>query len=190
MHSARGKKRTNPQASRPFEGTATGPTLHYALVPRSVPFVNDGRFWSDHDLVKRAPRLAITQDRVRNRFELLFCDRRWRILHGLTATSVPKAKRIADEFYPGLGAHWTDLNVTARAAARYMKRLRDEQGCSFCHRAPGEHGVSQIQVRQARICADCVAEFYEDIHPSRQQQADRTQASRRRQPGRRTPNTR
>lgn len=160
MRAAIPRKRLSRRLSRPFEGTATGPTLHYAVVPPSIPFINDGRFWSGDRLVKRAPRLAITQDRVRKRVELQFCDSRWRILSGMSAPSVTEAKRIAEQFYPGLDVYWIDLKINAGAADRYMKRLRREQGCSFCNRAPGEHGVSQLQIRQARICADCVSEFY------------------------------
>jgi hypothetical protein len=190
MRSASRTKRNNRKASRPFEGISTGPTLHYAVVPKSIPFVNDGSFWSGHSLVKRAPRLAITQDRLRRRVELHFCNSRWRILHGISAPSVSKAKHLAEQFYPGLDEHWVDLSVTAAAGDRYMKRLRREQGCSFCDRAPGEHGVSQIQVRQARICADCVAEFYKDLRPSPKKASSRRASRRTRQRQGTAPNTR
>jgi hypothetical protein len=48
-----------------------------------------------------------------------------------------------------------------------MERLRREHGCSFCHRAPGEHGVSQVQVGTSRICANCAAQFHKDMAPRR-----------------------
>jgi hypothetical protein len=147
----------------PFEGSATGPSLHYAHVPRSVRFVNRGRFWSNGRLVKRAPRLVITQDTVEQGVDLCFCNSRWRILHAIAATSVAEAKREAERFYPGLSSHWVDLRVTQAGVRRYMERLRREEGCSFCHRAPGEHGVSQVQVGDCRICADCVAEFHKEL---------------------------
>jgi len=161
-------RRSRSRASaRPFEGSATGPSLHYVLVPDDIPFVNRGRFWSGGRLVGRAPRLVITQDRVLKGVDLWFCDNRWHIRHGTSAPSVAEAKRRAEQFYPGLAAHWTDLRVTAATARRYMERLRREHGCSFCHRAPGEHGVSQAQAGEARICASCVADLHKEMDPER-----------------------
>jgi len=162
------QRRSRPNASdRPFEGSATGPSLHYVLVPREIPFVNRGRFWSNGRQVRRAPRLVITQDRIQKRVDLWFCGNRWKVLHATSARSVGAAKREAERFYPGLAPHWIDLGVTEVASRRYMERLRREEGCSFCHRAPGEHGVSQILAGTSRICADCVAEFYEELAPHR-----------------------
>ena len=130
---AKHRKANLPVPARPFKGTATGLSLHYALVPRSVRFVNNGRFWSGGHLVDRAPRLVISQDRVRQGVDLWFCDKRWRIRQGTGASSVEEAKRTAEQFYPGLAPHWVDLRVTEAAARRYMERLRREEGCSFCH---------------------------------------------------------
>jgi hypothetical protein len=133
------------------------------VVPRDLPFVNNGRFWSGKELVKRAPRLAITQDLVRHEVNLLFCDNRWRILNATSDISVKAAKQSAERFYPGLAAYWVDLRVSESDAERYMARMRRYHGCSFCRRAPAEHGGTQIQVRQTRICAECITGFYRDL---------------------------
>jgi hypothetical protein len=133
-------------------------------VPDDLPFVNKGRLWSGSELVKRAPRLAITQDRVRHEVNLLFCDKRWHIVNATGDVSVEAAKESAERFYPGLTPHWVNLRVSETDAERYMERLRRFHGCSFCRRAPAEHGGSQIQVRRTRICSDCITEFYNDLH--------------------------
>jgi hypothetical protein len=135
----------------------------YAIVPEKVPFVNKGRLWSGSELVPRAPRLAITQDRIAKEVNLFFCDDHWRIVSATSDTSVQAAKQSAERFYPGLAPHWVDLDVTETDAERYMEVLRRKQGCSFCRRAPAEHGGDQIQVRRARICAACITEFYNDL---------------------------
>jgi hypothetical protein len=153
----------------PFEGIGSGPTLHYVIVPDHLPFVNKGRFWSGSELVKRAPRLAITQDRLRHQVNLLFCDNRWHIVNAASDTSEEAAKLSAERFYPGLASHWVDLKVSEAVAARYMERLRRYQGCSFCRRAPAEHGGSQVQVRQTRICSACITEFYNDLQQKDEQ---------------------
>jgi hypothetical protein len=158
--------RRRPHKSRghaPFKGIASGPTQHYVIVPRDLPFVNNGIFWSGNELVKRAPRLAITQDLVLHEVNLLFCDSRGRILSATSDISVKAAKQSAEGFYPGLASHWVDLGVSEEDAERYMVRMRRYHGCSFWRRAPAEHGGSQIQVRQTRICAECVTDFYRDL---------------------------
>jgi hypothetical protein len=147
----------------PFEGIGSGPTLQYAVVPDDLPFVNRGRFWSGDQLVEKAPRLAITRDFVTGEAHLLFCDEKWQILHGIGAASVDEARREAESFYPGLERHWVDLGITDVKAEAYMERLRRSQGCSFCRRAPAEHGGTQFQVRRTRICGDCVRNFHAQL---------------------------
>jgi hypothetical protein len=152
-----------PHARRgpaPMGGMATGPTVHWVAVPRSVPFRNRGSFWAGDKLLQRQPNLAICQDRVRSCFVLLFCDRRWSIRGATTAASVAEAKSTAERYYPGLLQHWVSAGVTARQAERYMQRLRDEYGCSFCGRAPGEQNGSQFESKGARICSSCIRRFH------------------------------
>lgn len=150
-------------AGRPFMGIASGPSLYYAIVPDEIPFVNKGRLWSGDQLVKRAPRLVICQDRVRNEFNLLLCDRRWRITACVGAMTIEETRNLAESFYPGLSPHWVDLGLTEKAAEQYMERLRRSQGCLFCRRTPAEHGGTQVQVGRVRICSQCVQKFYKDL---------------------------
>ena len=142
-------------------GMATGPTVHWVSVPTSVPFRNRGSLWLGDKPLRRQPNLAICQDRVRKCFDLLFCDRRWHIRGATTAQSVVDAKRTAERFYPGLSPHWVNAGVTEKQAERYMQRLRDEHGCSFCGRAPGEQDdESQFESKRARICSSCIERFH------------------------------
>ena len=160
------RTRSAVKHDRPPEGSATGPTLQFAIVPRQVPFVNRNRFWSGSTLVKRAPRLWVTADRVGGGVDLWFCDSRWCVRNATHASSASEAEQVAESFYPGLRPYWTRLRVSDRTAAQYLDRLRREDGCSFCRRAPAEHGSSQIQAGGARICKLCVGEFYEDLFKS------------------------
>jgi hypothetical protein len=142
----------------PFAGTASGPTLRWVNVPRSVPFRNEGAFWVGGRLLTRQPRLAICADLVRGVVTLVFCNRRWAIIAMMGSPTAETAVREAERYYPGLRSHWIDGRVTGREAARYLKRLRDEEGCSFCRRAPVEVPTegAMFAVRQSRICSDCV----------------------------------
>ena len=155
------------QNSEPPAGIGSGPTVQYVIVPRSVPFVNRGRFIVGGRTLGRVPRLTIGQDRIRNNWTLLFWDARWRLLAGISASSIAEAKAEAERFYPGLFPHWVDLRVSEAAAARYMKRLRAETGCSFCLKAPGEYRSSHLfEVGKARICGDCVETFHGELPQS------------------------
>jgi hypothetical protein len=155
------QKRRPPQNARPPAGIGSGPTLQYVIVPRSLPFVNRGRFIVGGKTFGRAPRLTIGQDRIQKNWNLLFWDARWRLLAGTSASSIAEAKAEAERFYPGLSPHWVDLRVSEAAAAQYMKRLRAETGCSFCGKVSGEYRSSHLfEVDAARICGDCVKAFH------------------------------
>jgi hypothetical protein len=159
----RGSRQKRSNRDGPPAGSASGPTVAYAVIPRSVRFVNKGRWWSNNRLAKRCQRVWITADRFRAGVEVWYGDAKWRVRHGGHAESVEQAKRSAERFYLGLAEHWVDTRVSEAAATRYVDRLRREDGCSFCRRAPAEHGGSQIQVGSARICQSCVAEFHDDM---------------------------
>jgi hypothetical protein len=150
-------------ADRPPEGSASGPTLAYAVVPRSVRFVNKGGWWSGTRLAQRCQRVWITADRFRGGVEVWYGYSKWRVGLGGHAESLRRAKASAERFYRGLSHLWVDVRVGEAAASRYVDRLRREESCSFCHRAPAEHGGSQFQVGSVRICQSCVVEFHEEL---------------------------
>lgn len=149
----------------PFEGFACGPTLRWVRVPRALPFRNDGRFWVGERELRRQPCLAIVANVVQGGVDLAYCDRRWNIVAMLGVASVQEAMRHAERFYEGLRPHWIDGRVTKREIARYMKTRRDEEGCSFCDKAPGELPTDGMMFasRKARICSGCVGSFQEEI---------------------------
>jgi hypothetical protein len=148
------------RSQAPLAGIATGPTTDWASVPASVPFRNEGDFFVDGRPLRRQPNLAICQDRVEGGVTLLFCDSRWNIRAVGVAPSVAAAKRSAERLYPGLLPFWRSASMTERHALAYMQALRDEMGCSFCGRAPAEHGGSLVERGTARICSACVAEIH------------------------------
>ena len=150
-------------ANQPPEGSASGPTLAYAVVPRSVGFVNKGMWWSGNRLAQRCQRVWITADQFRGGVEVWYGDAKWRVRYGGHAESVQDAKALAERFYRGVSSHWVDLRVTKGAASRYVERLRREEGCAFCRRAPAEHGGSQFQVGSVRICQGCVEDFHAEL---------------------------
>jgi hypothetical protein len=67
-------QQTRSVVDRPPEGSASGPTLAYAIVPRTVRFVNKGSWWSNSRLAKRCQRIWITGDRFRGGVEIWFGD--------------------------------------------------------------------------------------------------------------------
>jgi hypothetical protein len=156
-----------PRAA-PMTGIGTGPTTDWVKVPRSVRFRNRGSFWVGGKLLRRQPHLAICQDRVAKSVVLLFCDPRWNVRALTTAASVDEAKQQAERYYPGLSPYWVSAGVSERQAKQYMERLRRETGCSFCGRAPAEHGGSQAEARNVRICSSCVEDLHADFNKTEQ----------------------
>jgi hypothetical protein len=153
-------QRAGRRGPPPPSGSASGPTLAYAIVPRNVPFVNKGRFWSGDRLARRAPRLWITADRIRGGVALWFCDGRWRARNVVTAPSLKGAKKLAESFYPGLAGHWIDLRVSKAAAARYLEKMREEEGCSVCRRVPAEAVEPWIKTGDVRLCKSCIVKLH------------------------------
>jgi hypothetical protein len=159
------KRRRRPAHAEgePFEGIASGPTLMYVVVPDELPYKNRGRFWSGEQLVPRCPRLVITRDVIRNNHNLIFCDERWTPLYGTSDATLEGARHDAERFYPGIDSHWVDLGLSEADVQAYMEKLRRAEGCSFCRRAPAEHGGTSFEVRRTRICGQCVKKFYAEM---------------------------
>jgi hypothetical protein len=149
----------------PFPGLACGPTLWWVRVPRAVPFRNGGRLWVGDTEMPRQPRLAIVADAVQGAVTLAYCGVRWNVVAMVGAASVEAAMRHAERFYQGLRPHWVDCRVSKREIARYMQTRRDEEGCSFCDKAPGEleTDILLFEARGARICSDCIRALHEEM---------------------------
>jgi hypothetical protein len=158
-----GTRRSSGSGLRVPSGSAAEPTVAYAVVPRGVPFVNEGRFWVGGRLAKRMPRLMITADAVAGGVDLWFCDREWQVRQASHSSSIAEAKRFAESLYRGLAPRWVDRRVTRRSAKRYLRQLGLSEGCSFCLRAPAEHGGAQMHGKTARICWRCITEFYDIV---------------------------
>jgi hypothetical protein len=157
-------RKRNSGRSRAFNpGWGSGPLIGYALVPAHLPYVNDGRLWVGDRIAPRARRVAAALNCVQGGVDLWFCDARGRSGAVISRPTEKEVRRYAEALYPGLARHWVRRRVSKAVAARYMERLRRENGCSICRRTPEEHGGPQVEAGRVRICGGCIVELYELI---------------------------
>ena len=92
--------------------------MAFAIVPRTMRFVNKGSWWSGTRLARRCQRVWITGDRFRGGVEVWYCDAKWRVRYGGSAESLEHAKRQAERFYVNLADHWVDIPVSKTTPQR------------------------------------------------------------------------
>lgn len=142
--------------------------LHYAVLPRSLPFAGASIFVAKKGEpllpLARVPRLAICKEGT-SKVRLTFCDARWQYVASSTHRTVPEAKRRAERAYPGVSRHWTKAHVTATAAREYLERLWGPLRCMFCLKSPLEldRDGSMVGMGRGRICSACITEFANDL---------------------------
>jgi len=154
---------------RPPPAILQARVLHYAVLPRAVPFAGNrsislARAAGPLVPLARVPRLAICME-TGGDIGLTFCDGRWRYVASTTHTTVAQAKRRAERIYPGASRHWTKAHVTVADARRYLERVWGPRRCMFCLKTPLEleRDGSMFSMGRGRICSSCVMDFASDL---------------------------
>ena len=149
------------------ESLAPPPILHsarvisYAIIPDSVDFMARGALLVDGVSVGRVPRLAIAENLGEDIGPLLLhCDAHWAVLGVSGAATVDATKRLAERNYPGIGAHWVDLNISPQDALAYYDAETDGLKCSFCDKRPFEIQGGWVSGNHAAICRECVDRYH------------------------------
>ncbi len=139
--------------------------LHYAILNDTVGY-NRGHglmFVGDKEIGK-VPCLAICQDKKSPQFTLYYCDSDWGYIGSGSYDTVPAAKRRAEIIYPGSSVCWIEAQFTEEDANRYLEARFSDSRCSFCGRRSDETLSATFEGDgKARICGDCVREFYSDL---------------------------
>ena len=139
--------------------------LQYAVLNDRV------RYNSGHGLmfvgekeIGKVPCLAICQDKKSPQFMLYYCDSDWSPIGIASYDTVAAAKRRAERIYPGSVACWTGAQFTEEDANRYLEERFSDSRCSFCGKRSDETLSATFEGEgNARICGDCVREFYGDL---------------------------
>jgi hypothetical protein len=138
--------------------------LAYAILDDSVGFnPGHGLLFVEGKEIGRVPCLAISQDKDSDKVMLYFCNWDWSLLGIAAQDSVTEAKKKAERIYPGLSRCWTDARFSEEDVARHRDNDFSEIRCSFCGKRPDETLAVTFQSGSARICGNCIAEFYREL---------------------------
>jgi hypothetical protein len=135
----------------------------YAIVDKSITYVERGNLFVDGKLLGAVPRLAICRNLDEKEFIILHCHNDWNAL-GISGgyTSVAKTKRSLERSYSGLLKKWVDTGYTRPQAVAYLENEFKNEKCSFCGRWPID--VEIMIGEDVRICNHCIDKFHKIIH--------------------------
>ncbi|MGC1107764.1 MAG: hypothetical protein WA876_14635 [Candidatus Acidiferrales bacterium] len=147
--------------------------LHYAVLNEAVGFNSGHRlmFVGDKEM-GRVPCLAICADKGSAQFFLYFCDKDWSMVGVASYETVAAAKQRAERIYPGSSGRWMETHFTEEDGERFLEETNSFTRCSFCGKRDDERLFSGTfeGKRTARICGNCVREFYKDLQKPPQNQ--------------------
>jgi hypothetical protein len=136
--------------------------LKYAVLPRSIPFVQTNSLFVGSKSLGRVPRVAICQE-ANGQILLLFCDSSWGHRASATQDSLLSAKARVERMYPGSSKHWVDAKVTKARAAQYLQRVWAKHRCNFCLKTPLEQNHPVFRKGRGQICGACITELAQDL---------------------------
>lgn len=140
--------------------------VEYAVLDRSVGFKSGHRlhFVGDQEL-GRVPCLAICRDIDSNEFSLYFCNTDWSYVASATCDTIAAARRRAEIIFPGSSKRWVKSDFTEEDREHFLEKRNSWTRCSFCDKRDDERLFSETFEGngKARICGNCVREFYNDI---------------------------
>lgn len=141
--------------------------VEYALVAESVVFHDRKNLIAGGAPLGAVPRLAICKDLKRNEYRLFHCDSEWNDLCSVESSpDISELKGKAERRYEGISEHWKATGYTEEAAKEYLEAEFEDAKCSFCGESWYEwESVSRKMIAspQAKICSECVSEFYEGL---------------------------
>jgi hypothetical protein len=137
--------------------------IAHASTSEPVVWTGRQRVHVGDQLLGPVPRLAICQgiSGAPTDFLLLYCDEAWTAIAATGASTIERAKQIAETAYGGVTSQWTTVDVSQADADAYVRQTFPELVCSFCGRLATEV-PGMIQGARASICHRCV----EDMRPA------------------------
>lgn len=147
--------------------------LHYAVLHEAVGFREGHKLlFVDGREIGRVPYLAICQDKDSPNVILYFCDGDWKPLGIGAEGSIDNAKKKAERIYPGSSRCWVEAHFSEGDVAEYLDKAFADLRCSFCGKRPDETMEDTFQSSgNARICGDCITEFYRELNERHESQA-------------------
>ena len=139
--------------------------IAYAPIDPSIPYLAKSALYVGGNRLGRVAALAICDNLGSDMGLLVFhCDEQWNVLGTSGAESVEAAIIAAERDYPGLKAHWVQVNTTVETALAYYDATFGGR-CSFCGKRAFEIS-GLVQSDNACICRSCVEEFFNDFNSS------------------------
>jgi len=140
--------------------------LQYAILSGSVGFnAGHGLMFVGEKEIGKVPCLAICQDKHSQQIMLYYCGIDWSLIGIASYDSIAAAKKRAERIYPGSSDCWIEAKFTEEDANRYLDEKFSAMRCSFCGKRPDETLSATFEGDgNARICGDCVLEFYGDLN--------------------------
>jgi hypothetical protein len=156
---------------RPPPARSQARVLAYAILPKAVPFINDGLIFIGKGRgplvpLKRVPRLAICEEQP-GAIRLLFCEGTWKQKASSVHKTAAEAKARAKRMYPGASRYWVAAHVTKAQAAKYLDRVWARHRCLFCLKTPLDHDEVLVRKGRGRICGGCVTQLAKGIRDMR-----------------------
>lgn len=135
--------------------------LSYVFIPETIPYVARTTLYVDGMAIGRVPRLAIGENLSEgNLLHLFHCDDHWNVLGASGAQTLDETKALAERDFPGIDAHWVDLNTSVQAALAYYDADTDGPRCSFCRKRAFDMLSGWRNGENAAICRECVERYY------------------------------
>lgn len=134
----------------------SGRVLSYAIVPDDLAFIQRNTLFVNSVPMGRVPCLAIIEQLSDGDVLLLHCDADW-YANGAAGTpshSIDDLKASAERSYPGLAAHWVDVNTTREDALAYYDAEWPMSRCSYCGRRAYET-ESMWEGASSTVCNHC-----------------------------------
>ena len=160
------QEKKQPQPPPPIICVNDRILVQYAVLNEAVGF-NSGHhlmFVGDKE-IGRVPCLAICRDRDSARFFLYFCGKDWSMVGVASYDTVAAAKQRAERIYPGSSGCWAEAHFTEEDRERFLEEKNSWTRCSFCGKRDDGRLFSETFEGNgtARICGNCVREFYNDL---------------------------
>ena len=144
--------------------------IAYAVVNKDVRYTGKQRLFVDGKLLGRVPKIVICKS-LRKGFKnylILFCDKNWQERGGITAKSLPQAKKSVECYYAGISSKWVTVSTSEKAAKRWLAENYPNDICSFCGKFSYEFDVMFLG-RSAVICPSCIDAFADELRRIRAQ---------------------
>ena len=136
----------------------------HATVDKSVVYTGNLHLLVGGKRLGKVPKLAICKNMAGGRkdFLILFCNDKWQSRGVVSTATLKEAKQAAESYYAGISKRFVKMDVSERAARRWLEEKYPDLMCSFCGRLYFEF-ESAVSSKKATVCGDCIRAFAQQL---------------------------